>query len=79
MVPDMTDAEKVAARRKVVREQFSKRFAATATRFRGSLEGYYGKDEAAKVGFAEAFEICEYGRRPAPEEIRKLFPFYGGK
>jgi LmbE family N-acetylglucosaminyl deacetylase len=79
LVPDMTDAEKVAARRKVVREQFSKRFAATATRFRGSLEGYYGKDEAAKVGFAEAFEICEYGRRPAPEEIRKLFPFYGGK
>jgi LmbE family N-acetylglucosaminyl deacetylase len=79
MVPDMADADKVAARRKAVREQFSKRFAATATRFRGPLEGYYGKDEAAKVGFAEAFEICEYGRRPAPEEIRKLFPFYGGK
>jgi len=79
LVPDAGDADKVAARKKEVREAFSKRFAATATRFRGSLEGYYGKDEAAKVGFAEAFEICEYGKRPSAEEIRKLFPFYGGK
>jgi LmbE family N-acetylglucosaminyl deacetylase len=76
LVPDPSDADKVAARKKAVRDLFSKRFAATATKYRGALEGYYGKDEAAKVGFAEAFEICEYGRRPAPEEIRKLFPFY---
>jgi LmbE family N-acetylglucosaminyl deacetylase len=76
LVPDANDAEKWAARKKQVRESFSKRFASTATRFRGSLEGYYGREEAAKVGFAEAFEICEYGRRPAPEEIRKLFPFF---
>jgi len=76
LVPDPNDAEKVAARKKVVRENFSKRFAATATKHRAALEAYYGKDEAAKVGFAEAFEICEYGRRPAPDEIRKLFPFY---
>jgi len=26
--------------------------------------------------FAEAFEICEYGRRPDKAEIRKLFPFF---
>jgi len=76
LVPDPNDADKVAARKKAVRDQFSKRFAATATKFRVALEGYYGKDAAAKVGFAEAFEICEYGRRPSPEEIRKLFPFY---
>ena len=79
LVPDMNDAEKVAARKKAVREQFSKRFASTATKYRAALETYYGKDEAAKVGFAEAFEICEYGRRPAPDEIRKLFPFYAAK
>src|SRR5258706_1081949 len=76
LVPDPADADKVAARKKAVREQFSKRFAATATKHRASLEGYYGKDEAAKAGFAEALEIGEYGRRPAPDEIRKLFPFY---
>ena len=76
LVPDMSDAEKVAARKKEVRQKFSDRFAATAKKFRGALESYYGKDEAAKVQFAEAFEVCEYGRRPTPEEIRKLFPFY---
>ena len=77
LVPDMSDADKVAARKKAVREQFSKRFAATATRFRASLDGYYSKD--TKVEYAEAFEICEYGRRPNAEEIRKLFPFFAGK
>ena len=79
LVPDMSDAEKVAARKKAVREQFSKRFAATATRFRVGLEGYYGREEAGKIGFAEAFEVCEYGRKPSPEEIRKLFPFFPPK
>jgi LmbE family N-acetylglucosaminyl deacetylase len=77
LVPDPNDAAKVAERKKAVRELFSKRFAATATKFKTALEGYYGKD--ATVGFAEAFEICEYGRRPAPDEIRKLFPFFAPK
>ena len=30
----------------------------------------------SKIKYAEAFEICEYGRRPSKEEIRKLFPFF---
>ncbi|HTE28456.1 PIG-L deacetylase family protein [Flavitalea sp.] len=38
------------------------------------LEKWYGKDQAAKVQFAEAFEICEYGKNPGTEEIRRLFP-----
>ena len=42
---------------------------------RTALEKYYGKDAAAKVQHAEAFEICEYGRRPNAEEIKRLFPF----
>ena len=42
---------------------------------RASLEKYYGKDAASKVQQAEAFEICEYGRRPNAEEIKRLFPF----
>jgi hypothetical protein len=28
------------------------------------------------VKFAEAFEICEYGRQPKAEEIKVLFPFF---
>jgi len=76
LIPDMTDPEKVAARKKEVRENFSKRFASTATKYRASLEKYYGAETAGKTGFAEAFEVCEYGRRPSAEEIRKLFPFF---
>lgn len=41
---------------------------------RAALEKYYGAD-AAKVQYAEAFEICEYGRRPDAAEIKRLFPF----
>ena len=41
---------------------------------RKSLEKWYGKDVAAAATSAEAFEICEYGRRPTDEDIRKLFP-----
>ena len=43
---------------------------------RKSLEKWYGTEKAAKITAAEAFEICEYGRRPSDEEIKKLFPFF---
>jgi LmbE family N-acetylglucosaminyl deacetylase len=42
---------------------------------RTALEKYYGKDGAAKVQQYEAFEICEYGRRPSAADIKQLFPF----
>jgi LmbE family N-acetylglucosaminyl deacetylase len=38
------------------------------------LEEWYGKEKAAQVKFAEAFEICEYGTQPNREEIKRLFP-----
>ena len=25
---------------------------------------------------AEAFEVCEYGRRPSEADLRRLFPFF---
>jgi hypothetical protein len=25
---------------------------------------------------AEAFEVCEYGRRPTEADLRRLFPFF---
>jgi LmbE family N-acetylglucosaminyl deacetylase len=52
------------------------RFGRITPAVRATLEKYYGKDAAAKVQHAEAFEICEYGRRPTPEDIRRLFPFF---
>ena len=74
LVPDPKDPKAVAARKKKVRDEFTDYFSAPATRFRAALEKRYGRDKGAGVKFAEAFEICEYGRRPSPEQLEKLFP-----
>jgi LmbE family N-acetylglucosaminyl deacetylase len=42
---------------------------------RQSLRKWYGAP-ADSIRAAEAFELCEYGRRPSDAEIRKLFPFF---
>jgi LmbE family N-acetylglucosaminyl deacetylase len=39
-----------------------------------TLEKWYGPEKAKTVRYAEAFEICEYGRHPSDAEIRQLFP-----
>ncbi len=41
---------------------------------RAALERGYGAESAGRALHAEAFEICEYGRKPGEEEIRRLFP-----
>ncbi len=61
---------------KAVRDGHASRNINTANRFRNVLNEWYGNDAAAKVRHAEAFEICEYGRRPDKQELRKLFPFF---
>ena len=73
-----TEAER-EARRREVRENFRARFARTADRFRDRLIALYGEEIGSKVRYAEAFEICEYGRQPSEEEIRQLFPFFPRK
>ncbi|HET9385216.1 MAG TPA: hypothetical protein VFO67_08720, partial [Gemmatimonadales bacterium] len=67
------DAAGKAARKREVRDAFSRRFASTADRFRARLAARYGQ---RTVRYAEAFEICEYGRQPDEAEIRRLFPFF---
>jgi N-acetylglucosamine malate deacetylase 1 len=79
LVPDPKDAPAVARRKQQVRKEFEEYFSGPAGRHRAELEKYYGAEAARKVRFAEAFEICEYGRRPTPEEIRMLFPFFPAK
>lgn len=44
-----------------------------------ALVKWYGDKAAAKVEYAEAFEICEFGRRPDEKEILRLFPMLGQK
>lgn len=42
------------------------------------LKKWYG-DEASEVKHIESFEICEYGKQPTDEELRKLFPMLNNK
>ncbi len=44
---------------------------------RRALEKWYGRQRAAQVRHAEAFEVCEYGRQPSDDDLRKLFPMLG--
>ena len=71
------DPEKQKQRHKQVRDGFARRNQSVADRFRVRLEEWYGKERAGKVKYAEAFEICEYGRRPDKAEMARLFPFFG--
>jgi LmbE family N-acetylglucosaminyl deacetylase len=73
------DAADREARRKRGFAGFKARSASTADRHRQKLIELYGEEAGKKVRYAEAFEICEYGRRPNGEEIRRLFPFYPDK
>ena len=69
------NAAEKEARVKQVRESFKRRFAATANECRDKLIELYGEEAGKKVKYAEAFEICEYGRRPNKKDLVKLFPF----
>lgn len=78
--PDLypADPQKRQARRQEVHRSFEGSFAQPADQFRKQLVDGYGQEPAAKIRFAEAFEICEYGRQPSKKEIRELFPFFPG-
>jgi LmbE family N-acetylglucosaminyl deacetylase len=52
------------------------RDAAVADKYRDVLVKWYGPKRGRAVKYAEAFEICEYGRQPDAEELKKLFPFF---
>jgi hypothetical protein len=75
LVPN--EPAKQQERRTQVRGYFEKRYKDQADRFRTKLSEFYGDDKAKAVRFAEAFEVCEYGRRPDVAELKKLFPFFG--
>jgi LmbE family N-acetylglucosaminyl deacetylase len=62
-------------RRRAVRESFRNRSAGPANRFRKLLADWYGADKGAATKYAEAFEVCEYGRQPGRDELKRLFPF----
>ena len=73
-VAAMTDPAAREEQRKRVAERFRSRCAVIADQYRDKLIEFYGEEIGRKVRYAEAFEICEYGRRPSKEEIMQLFP-----
>lgn len=68
-----------AARKTWLRQRWVARQGGEADRFRDALVKWYGAEQGNAVKYAEAFEICEYGRQPNETELRELFPFLPAK
>ncbi len=62
-------------RRVKVRAAFEARDRRITKNYADELRKWYG-DQADKIEFSEAFEICEYGHQPTEKELQKLFPFH---
>lgn len=72
LMPDDPAGQKERARQ--VREYFRNRQKGLRARFPQEVISWYGSSEAEKIQYIEAFEICEYGRRPDKTELKRLFP-----
>ena len=69
------DEAELAAARRETRSRFRRRFAGNAKNYRDRLIELYGEEKGKKVQYAEAFEICEYGRQLSDAQKKELFPF----
>jgi LmbE family N-acetylglucosaminyl deacetylase len=76
-VAKVPPARDVAGRKAWLKARWEERQGREANRFRDALVQFYGPERGKAVKYAEAFEVCEYGRQPSRDEIRKLFPFFG--
>jgi LmbE family N-acetylglucosaminyl deacetylase len=63
-----------AERRRWLEARWGPLLEEAAAAFRTKLAELYSEEDAARVRFAEAFEIGEHGRQPSAEELRRLFP-----
>jgi len=70
------DPAKQGERAKQVHNYFRNRQKGLTDRFRAQLADWYGPERAGQIQYAEAFEVCEYGRRPDRAALKRLFPFY---
>lgn len=64
------------ARSRQVRENFRNRQKSLRSAYHDQVVEWYGAGPAEQIQYIEAFEICEYGRRPDKDEIRRLFPIH---
>ena len=70
-VPPESDT---AGRKAWLKARWQDRQSREADKARAVLLEIYGEEAGKAVKYAEAFEVCEYGRRPSAEELKKLFP-----
>ena len=49
------------------------RTAAVANKYRDRLIAMYGEERGKSVKYAEAFELCEFGRQAPADELKKMF------
>lgn len=68
-----------AGRREYAEQRFGGAASRLANTYREQLVRRYGAAAGAAIRYAEAFEICEYGRQPSEAEIRRLFPFFASE
>jgi hypothetical protein len=73
---DVPPAADEVARRAWLKRRWGARQSSEAEKYRDLLVKLYGEEKGKAVKYAETFEVCEYGRRPSPAEIKQLFPFY---
>jgi len=68
-----------AQARQWIKESFRARLMGPVRLYQDELAKWYGADNAKSIRYAEAFEVCEYGRQPSDRELRELFPFFPEK
>jgi LmbE family N-acetylglucosaminyl deacetylase len=76
---DVPPASQPELRKAWLRESWESRQGSEANRHRNALNKWYGAERGQSINYAEAFEVCEYGRQPNEQEIRRLFPFFESK
>ena len=62
-------------RREDVRRNLARRYAGEADRYRDALVKFYGETRGKSFHYAQAYEVCEYGRQPSAADLKQLFPF----
>jgi LmbE family N-acetylglucosaminyl deacetylase len=75
-VPGVPPASDEAGRRAWLKKRWTARQSTEAEKYRDLLVKLYGESKGPAVQLAETFEISEYGRRPSPEQLQQLFPFF---
>jgi len=77
VIPVPASGQEREARKAQLAQRMKVRYGNIANRFRAKLIELYGRKIGSEVKYAEAFELCEYGRQPSRDELMEIFPFFG--